>query len=64
MKLLCILFGHRWYYWTEFRGDQHRHCIHRQCWHCLKLQVNLRQPEEEMAWWSTFDTKLGKLMRS
>ncbi len=64
MKVLCIMLGHRWCYWTGIRDDQHRQCIHRQCWHCHKVEVDLRQPGEETTWWAKFGPKQGKLTRS
>ena len=63
MKFLCLLLGHRWYYWTQYRSDQNRRCMHRQCWHCLKLEVDIRHPEEPVPWWTVFNTKEGKLAR-
>ncbi len=63
MKISCFVLGHRWCYWTEFRNEPRRQCIHRRCWHCHKVEVDLRQPGDETTWWATFDTKLGKLKR-
>ena len=63
MKLLCLLLGHRWHYWSDYLVTHGRRCVHRQCWHCQKHQIDLRHPEEEKPWWSVFDPKQGKLVR-
>lgn len=63
MILLFVLFWCRWYNLSDLVPSHSRRCEHRQCEHCLELEVDLQHPEDAWPWWTEANAKVGKLAR-